>query len=376
MAITSFTFDRSLTDAFIRFGYDVYASDIRWIPPFRNDMDRQLSPAFPFYRKPGNAHRHFLALSGRRVVGRVSAMINADMRHDQEDPPGLLGFFECVEDPAVCRDLLEAACGWLVAEHGVPRVIGPMNFDIWHGYRFMTRGFERELFVGEPYNKTYYPGYFESAGFCLKRRWHSVEIVGRGLIESLAARGAETFEKLLGQGYRFEGFDVRRFGQELMRLHGLVMETFGGFPDFTLIPPEEFVALFAGSRLALNPRLTLFFSDDAGRTAGFAVALLELSEAVRAMKGKKDLFSRLQFLARRPSHRRVNLYAGGITPMESAKRSGLGRAGFSCILRRVLDLGYKEMLVTLISEDNKSNGFLGPLAKDYGREYALYELKP
>jgi hypothetical protein len=369
----SFTFDRGLADSFIRFGYEVYMGDARWIPPFRDELRRELSPDFPFYRRPGNAHRFFLASAGGRVVGRVSAMVNADMACGAEGAPGLLGFFECVEDPAVGRDLLEAGLGWLREERGVRRVIGPMNFDIWHGYRFLTRGFDREPFFGEPYNKPSYPGHFEAAGFSRKGRWHSVEVKGRDAIAALAARGAETYDKLRRQGYRFEHFDVRRFRAEMRRLHGLVAGSFAGFPDFTPIPEDEFVDLFAASRSALEPRLVHFVEDEAGRPAGFAVALLEHSAAVRAMDGKKNLLSRLKFLARRRRCRRVNFYAGGITPEEMTRRSGLGRALFHHVLRGILDLGFEEMLISLVAEDNRSNAFLGPLARDYGREYALYE---
>jgi hypothetical protein len=374
VAITSFTFDPRLADSFIRFGYDVYRGDRRWIPPFRAELDRELSPSFPFYLKPGSAHRHFLATAGDRMVGRVSAMVNPDLRDAEGSVPGLVGFFECVEDRGVARDLLDAACSWLRQDCGVTRIRGPMNFDIWHGYRFMTRGFARDPFWGEPYNKPYYPGFFEDAGFARRHRWHSVELEGRGFIESLMARGAESYETLRRQGYLFESFDARRFEKELLRLHGLVSESFSRFIDFTPIPAEEFLRLFGRSRPALVPRLGLFVTDERGLPAGFAVAILELAEAVRAMRGKTSTVGRLRFAALRTRARRVNFFAGGLTPVEIAKRSGLGRAAFHWILRQILQEGYEHVLITLISEDNRCNGFLGPLAKDYGREYALYEL--
>jgi hypothetical protein len=376
VAITAFTFDRGLTDRFIRLGGEIYRDDARWIPPFSAELRRQLSADFPFYHRPGNDHRHFLASAGGRTVGRVSAMVNAEMARGQEGPPGLVGFFECVEDPAVGRDLLDAALGWLREGRGVRRIIGPMNFDIWHGYRFMTRGFEREPFLGEPYNKPYYPEYFEKAGFVRKRRWHSVEVKGRPAIEALAAPGAAAHDRLRRQGYRFRSFDLRRFGAEMLRLHGLVTASFAGFPDFVPITAQEFMKIFASSRPALEPRLTLFVDDEAGRPAAFAVALLELSDAVRAMNGKTGPLSRLKFIVRRLGCRRVNFYAGGLTPAEMARKSGLGRAGFHHILRGILDLGYEEMLVTLVAEGNRSNGLLGPRAGDFDREYTLYEWSP
>jgi hypothetical protein len=374
MAITSFVSNPRLADSFVRFGYGLYRGDSRWIPPFRDEMDRQLSPAFPFSRRPGNAVQHFLATAGGRAVGRVSAMVNADMRDDQGAAYGLLGFFECTQDLGVAREIVDAACTWLRQEHGVKTILGPMNFDIWHGYRFMTRGFDKDLFLGEPYNKPYYPDFFEAAGFVRRQRWHSVEVRGRGLIESLLAREAESYEALRARGYRFDGFDVRRFEQEMLRLHHLIMRSFGGFLDFTPLPSDEFVRLFSASRPALNPKFILFVNDENNIPAGFAVALLELSNAVRAMRGKTGLVSRLAFMARRRGARCVNFYAGGITPEEAARKSGLGRAGFFYILQQILDEGYEHVLVTLVSEHNRSNGLLGALADNYEREYALYEL--
>jgi hypothetical protein len=373
VALISFAFNPRLADSFIRFGYELYRADNRWIPPFRDEIARQMSPAFSFYLRPGNACRHFLATTGSRVVGRISAMVNKDMKDDRGAAPGLLGFFECVEDVRVARDLIDAARAWLREEHGVTTILGPMNFDIWHGYRFMTRGFDLDPFLGEPYNMPYYPDFFEAAGFVRRGRWHSVEVRGRALIESLIRRGSESREQLRERGYRFEGFDIRRFEPEMLRLHGLITRSFGGFPDFSPMPPAEFVRLFSSSRPALRPGFVLFVDDENGEPAGFAVALLELSDSVLSMRGRTNLFSRLKFIARRRRVRRVNFYAGGLTPEERAKKRGLGRAIFHHILRRILDEGFEDMLVTLISENNKSNGFLGPLAGDYGREYALYE---
>ena len=76
MAIEHFTFDRSLTDSFIRFGYDQYKDDARWIPPLKGEIHKQLSPDYPFYKKKGNAHRHFIAICRNKTVGRISAMVD------------------------------------------------------------------------------------------------------------------------------------------------------------------------------------------------------------------------------------------------------------------------------------------------------------
>jgi hypothetical protein len=148
--ITHFTFDPVLTDEFIRFGYDLYRGDTNWIPPLRKDLASQLSPGYPFHQKPGNRHRHFLARRGDEVVGRISAMVNTGLKDRDGAPVVTVGFFECREDGAVARDLFDAAIEWLRQEAGATKIWGPMNFDIWHAYRLMIRGFDEKTFYGEP----------------------------------------------------------------------------------------------------------------------------------------------------------------------------------------------------------------------------------
>lgn len=66
MGIKQFTFDMSLAEAFVRFGYELYRNDKNWIPPLGKELYTQLSPDFPFYSKPGNSHRHFWQSRGTK----------------------------------------------------------------------------------------------------------------------------------------------------------------------------------------------------------------------------------------------------------------------------------------------------------------------
>ncbi len=161
MHLNSFRFDASRVREFIEFGRALYLNDARWIPPFRRTVARQLSPDYPFYNRPGNDHCHF------------------PIRDEDGTAVGLIGFFECIEDPIVATVLLDAARDWLRDQHGLRRLWGPMNFDIWHSYRFMTQGFDQAPFYGEPDNKAYYPAYFEHYGFARRRTWHSFEVSRR-----------------------------------------------------------------------------------------------------------------------------------------------------------------------------------------------------
>ncbi len=374
MAIKHFTFDRLLTDSFIRFGYDQYRDDANWIPPLKGEIHKQLSPDYPFYRKKGNAHRHFLATCRNKTVGRISAMVNSDLKEKDETPVGILGFFECVSDPVVASALLGAAIQWLHDKHGLKRIWGPVNFDIWHSYRFMTKGYNQKLFYGEPYNKPYYPEFFEHYGFLPKKRWDSVEITHRDALEQMATRGKERYQMLIDQGYHFEHFKVHEFSKELRKLHRALTNSFKEFLGFTPISFEEFERLFSKSRYALNPQMCVFVYDEKNNLAGFEAAVLELSDAIRAMNGKENFMSKLKFLYSRRSINRINFYAAGLTPEEMAKKSGLGRAALYYFTQQALNEGYENVIFALMAKDNSVNRLLRRYSKEIQREYTLYEL--
>ncbi len=373
MGIKLFEFCPRLTEAFLHFGYDHYRTDRRWIPPLQEQLRLQLRPDFPFYEKPGNRHRHFLAFADGQVVGRISAFVNDELHDRDGTPVGTVGFFECINRFPVAQELLDAAVQWL-SDQKIKRIWGPMNFDIWHGYRFMTKGFDEKLFLGEPYNKPFYPEFFERYGFAARQSWYSYETSGRADLEKLAARGASRYRRLVENGYLFLPLEKRAFPSELAKLHSVLSASFQNFLGFTPISQTEFEQLFASTRAAINPRLFAFAYDENKKLAGFTGIFLEISDAVRAMRGKADWAARLRFVFQRRRVNRVLFHIGGITPEEIAKRSGLGWAGFHHIVCQVLNEGYTDMINSLVVEDSPVWGLLGKRPSQAQRQYTLYEL--
>ena len=364
----------SLQEVFVRFGYELYRGDKNWIPPLRKELSMQLSPEFYFYQKPGNSHRHFLAMAGNDVVGRVSALVNHDLQDKDGTPVGTVGFFECINEYTVAQELLNSATRWLHEVMKIDRIWGPMNFDIWHSYRFMTKGFDQNLFYGEPYNPPYYPEFFKRFGFITKQEWDSVEITGRDILEKMISRGKERFKLLVDRGYRFELFDMNQFEEEMRKLHVVMTKSFSGFLGFTPVPFEELKRLFARSRYAFHPRFFVLVYNETNTLAGFAAAFLELSDAIRSMNGQDGSFAQLKFIYKRNQVSRINFYIGGVTPEELARNTGLGRAGFYYVINQMLNEGFETLLLTLRLKGNFAHGLLGKNAPVPQREYSLYEL--
>jgi len=373
MELKAFSFDGPWTQVFIGLAYDLYQQDPAWIPPFRKELLAQLSPTFPFYGRPGNDHRRFLALSGGRPLARCLASVNHDLRDRDGTPIGAIGWFEATDDYAAAEAVLSAAARWLREEHGFRRIWGPLNFDIWNGYRFMTRGFDREPFHGEPYNKPYYSDFFQRFGFVARQRWNALELDASTLAQ-LATSGAARAREVLANGYRFEPFDLRRFDASVETLHSVLTRSFSRFLGYTPISLPEFRCLMSVARQALHPACSTFVYDPEGALAGFAGVFRDLGPAVRAMRGEQGPLAQLRFLYHRRRVRRLMLHVGGITPEEAAKHSAVAKGVFGHVVGRLRAQGCESVLATLIAQGNPVRRLFGACASDNRREYALYEM--
>lgn len=374
MRIDSFTYEPEQIDTFVHFGYELYDGDEQWIPPLESELRHQLSPEFDFFSDGDNRHRHFIAMENGKPLGRVTAMVNSHLRTPEGERVGTVGFFETIEEYDVAEQLLSTAIQWLHEDGRVQKVWGPMNFDIWHNYRFMTRGFDRTLFLGEPYNKPYYPEYFSAFGFQTRAEWDTLEVEGRGFLERMIARGEKRYQLLAERGYTFKPFSRRLSERDVLRLHAVLSSSFSRFPGFTPVSPDEFARLFAAGQSGLKPELSCFCYNENGELAGFAAAFIDLGEAVRVMHGRQDLPARFRFIRSRHHADRINFYIGGITPEEEARRSGLGRAGFYFVIKQMLDAGYESLILTLRLKGNSSRALPGRDAPQPQREYALFEM--
>ncbi len=374
MAIKQFSFDPLLTNSFMRLVYDLYREDGHWLPPHEEELFAQLSPQFPFYQQSGNGHRHFLATTGDLETGRISAFINRDLKDKDGTPVGTIGFFECINDYAVAQDLFDSAIHWLRDEHGIRRIWGPMNFDIWHGYRLMTRGFGERPFPGEPYNKPYYQEFFERYGFAARQNWSSVEVTGRDALEKIIAPPAPYYQKLLDRGFHFEPFGRGKVKDNLHKLHSMVMSSFGGMLGFTAISLAEFETVCIASWEAFHPRLLTFVYNEKNLPVGFSAAFLDISDKIRGRSGQCKLLTQSRFEAARQADNRILFYLCGSVPKETTKKADFGRAVFYHTIRNILNEGYQTVLIALMSRAGAMARLVGEDVRDPQRQYTLYEI--
>jgi len=318
-------------------------------------------------REFAGAQRVLVALDGDRPLARLVARRSPALRDDEGKPYGLLGFFEAVDGPAgraAAAGLLAAGVAWL-RETGAGEIVGPMDGDTWHRYRLNAGPFDAPPFLLEPYNPPYYPDLWAAAGFELLESYSSTVADTAAVARRLATRHREA----LAAGYRLRPFAALRFDDELAAIYRLSRAIFAGNFLYTGIAADEFLALYAGSRALVDPRLVWFAVSPQGEEVGFLFAFPDLARAVTAMRGRRDLAARLRFLWHRRSAAAVNVKTLGVLPEH--RRSGVGAALMHRVHVEALERGLRRANHCLFRDGNPSGGMAGEGAKLL-RRYHLY----
>jgi GNAT superfamily N-acetyltransferase len=360
MEIVTFGKNDPVPVEFARLPFEVYRDDPYWIPV---SPEKALAPftASSSFHGSGE-YLGFLALDKGAPAGRLAAFVNRRLTQEGE-PVGTIGLFEVVEDFDTSERLLAAAFEWL-RTRGIRRVWGPMNFTIFHGYRFMTQGFERVPFYGEPYNRPTYPEHFRRAGFRSMARWYSWDLTQeqvRRLCDYLHRRVSA--DELARPEVEILAFDPASFDNEFAQLHRIMTRTFWEHLGYTDISVEEFREVYSELGSILRRDHLVFARTGRGEIIGFCLAYPDVSQHVRKMRDRGE-----RNAGPRPAIgcSRVCLHSFGIVKQE--RGTGVVHHLLGVVLRKCLE--YKGTIAALVRERQR-NVFerISPPT----REYSLYE---
>jgi len=279
-----------------------------WIPPLRLQMRQMWAPRHPFFRHADAAA--WVALRAGKPVGRVSAQVDRLDAECGRAGTGHFGQLEAIDDPAVFRNLLEAAERWLI-ERGMTEVTGPFDLSINHQCGLLVEGFEHSPMMMMTYNPAYYPRQLEALGF-------------EPAIETLAYRGSPNYvlpariQRLLARMHgRLEIKPVPRarlaaHAEQMRQIFNAAWAENWGFVPFT---EAEFAHMVDEMKLLVRPGYVNVAEID-GELAGFIVGLPDLNDLIADLDGR--LFplgaARLLWRIARRRGRRARIPLMGVLP--------------------------------------------------------------
>lgn len=360
MAISILDLDREPGEwaAFCSLPAAIYADDPNYLPSAPEKLKDEICRT--------NADQLvLLARRDGRAVARICARIVDDLAEGQRI--GVLGFFEAHRDYEAVADMLDQAVEWL-RDRGIVRVIGPMNGDTWHKYRFNVGPFDRPPFLMEPYNAPHYAELWQRYGFQVLAEYHSKHVPD---VEAILPTMKKYYDRTIRQGISYRSFNLKRFDDELRLFYELSCEIFTGNLFYKAISLDEFKEIYFDARTILHENHIWFCQDNHSEYAGFVFSFPDYFAAVQKMNGRRNLWAKVKFALNRGKADTLNIKTVGATPAHRGR--GLGTALMYKAYKEGFDAGLMKANMCLFHEDNAS-GRLDGGKGEHLRTYRLYEL--
>lgn len=351
-------------DDFLGVADAVYGDDPHYCAPFRTGVVASL-----FRDEFSGRQALWVAEAEGRAVARIAARISPTLRDDAGRPMGMLSFFEAANRPSAVSALLRRAVEWL-ADRGAGTIIGPMDGDTWHKYRFNIGPFESAPFLMEPYNPSYYADLWTGFGFEVLESYCSKTVDDPAAAEANTERLAR---RALSHGYALRPIRMDRFRDELSVMYALSRRIFAGNFLYTDIPREEFLSLYDSSRRLIDPDFVWFVRSREGEDVGFVFAFSDCFRAMAAMHGRRTPVGFLRFLWLKGRADAVNIKSLGVVPEH--QRTGAAMALMNTVYREAARKRYRHVNLCLMRDGNASARMDGGQGRVI-RRYALYSLPP
>lgn len=340
---------------FIEFSWTVNSGDRRWVPPVRERVFHELSGRSVFSRY--GRFQLFVCEANGRIAGRIAALVNPRLLDRSGLALGQLGYFECLDDPAIASALIGAGIDWLQAQQ-VQQVIAPMNGGAHRAHRFLSGGFDQAPFLFEPRNPPYYPALFERCGFVPISRWFSYDLSRQQAADRVQKLG-RVLARRPAPGQIVE-LAAGQSPETIERLHRLLDRCWDGHMGYASIDLDEFAEVFGGLLAIMGPGHVSVSAQD-GEDVGFAFVYPDYVEEMRALDGHAEGWG--GWLGRSRATRIV-VSTSALVP--EARRSSTAMAQVAWGLQHAIAGGFNDVVVSLVVE-----GWLSKIGEQT-REYTLY----
>ncbi len=261
---------------FISLPWTIYKDYPHWVPPLRITVRDILNTSKnPFFR-----HARMLPLlavrDGQRI-GRVTGIIDQSHNDYHSERSAFFGFFECVNEQMACNTLLDAVSRW-AGNHGMNRLLGPMNPSTNHECGLLIEGFDKEPRFMMPYNPPYYMQLLTGYGFDKAKDMSAWDADSKQLTTERLIKIAERQKRRAKITVR--EVDMRKFDREVDTILEIYNHAWGKNWGFVPMDDIEFRHMAKDMKLILDPRLCLI-AEVGDEPAAFGLTLPNINQVLK-----------------------------------------------------------------------------------------------
>ena len=267
-------------NAFVELQYRLNRDDPNWVPPLRDEVNGLITPG----KNPWFEHAEtelFLARRERRVVGRISAQVDALVLEHMGAGTGQWGMFEA-EDAETAQALIAAAEGWLKAK-GMTRSLGPFSLGIWDEPGLLVKGHDHPPMVMMGHNLAAYEDWVGAAGYKGVKDLYTYDLDVTNdfppLIQRIVASGQKN------PRIRVRNVDKSRFDEEAALILSILNDAWGD--NWGFIPLTDSEIAFAGEKLKpLVFEDMIRIAEYDGEPVAFMMSLPNINRVLKGLDGK------------------------------------------------------------------------------------------
>jgi GNAT superfamily N-acetyltransferase len=325
----------------------VYQGNPHWIPPLKNEIRSLLSETEnPFFQHAEAAF--FLARKDGETVGRIAAIIDRNTSSIPKERTGFFGYFECLPDGAVARELLDAAASWLRAR-GIEIMQGPVNLSTNNECGFLLEGFDSPPMIMMTYTPAYYLDYMERCGLTKARDLYAYisvirEVAAGGRLERLA-------EKVNARvpGLTVRPANMKQFQRELEAIKDIYNSAWSHNWGFVPMTDEETEALAKRLKPLIMPEL-MIMAEVYGKPAAFFLAVPDYNQVLGKLNGRLGPLGLVKSLWYSRKISDIRVLTLGVK--EEYRKKGIEGLLYLESFKAAVKKGYERAEMSWILEDN------------------------
>lgn len=291
--------------SFIEFPFNLYRGNPYWVPPLLSDelntLRQDRNPAFEFCES-----RSWLALQGKDVVGRITAILNHRHIEKWDQKYMRFGWIDFIDNREVSTALFSAVEGW-ARQKGMQAVHGPLGFTNMDHAGMLVEGFDELSTMATTYSFPYYPQHLEGLSYAKHVDWVEYELTLTPQPDETIARIAELSKRryklrLLQATSKKE---LIPYARELFKLYNQEYRNLYSAVPLTEIQIEHAIRQYM---TLISPRFVPVVLDEQGGMVAFGIVMPSLSHALQRAGGRLFPFGFIHLLQALHRNDRADLY--------------------------------------------------------------------
>lgn len=334
--------------AFMELPWSLYRDDPNWVPPLRDNLRELVGwKKHPFHDDA--EVETFIARRGKRVCGRIAAILNHAHNRQYGERRGFFGWFESIDDQEVADALFAAVRDWH-AQRDVTQIRGPFNPSPNYEIGLLVDGFDSPPTFMMTYNPPFYERLIRNAGYYKVQ--DLLAFIGElNQLPEIRERLAPMVQMAVERtGAQIRSMDTSDFMQEVRRFLELYNRSLVTMWGHVPLSDGELTHMAKAMRYLVVPQLAMGAEID-NEYVGVVLALPDFNPAIKASDGRLTPLGiwRLLRVKRRP--RRIRILSINVVP--EYQKWGLGLALMDALVPRGLESGIQEAEFSWIAESNQ-----------------------